>query len=113
MTEAGAKPAPLPSNEVERLRELQAFRVLDVLPEQPYDDITALAAEICGTPIALVSLVDETRQRGGYRRNPDQADRPTTETTMSCLREVSPEADLPAPRPELPSGTARPPYGGS
>lgn len=62
VTEPGAKPAPLPSNEIERLLELQAFRILDTLPEQPYDDITALAAEICGTPIALVSLVDEKRQ---------------------------------------------------
>lgn len=48
-----------------------------------------------------------------YRRNPDQADKPTTETTMSDPREVSPEADLPGPWPELPSGTTRPPYGGS
>ena len=48
-----------------------------------------------------------------YRRNPDQADRPTTETTMYRRREVSPEADLPGSRPELPSGTVRPPYGGS
>ncbi len=48
-----------------------------------------------------------------YRRNPDQADRPTTETTMYRRREVSPEADLPGSRPELPSGTARPPYGGN
>jgi len=48
-----------------------------------------------------------------YRRNPDQEDRPTTETTMYRRREVSPEADLPGSRPELPSGTVRPPYGGS
>jgi hypothetical protein len=41
VTEPGAKPAPLPSNEVERLLELQAFRILDTLPEQRYDDITS------------------------------------------------------------------------
>jgi len=36
--------------------------VLDTLPEQSLDDLAALAALICGTPIALITLVDETRQ---------------------------------------------------
>lgn len=54
--------AALPSNEVERLRALNAYRVLDTPPEQAYDDITRLAAYICNTPIALVSLIDESRQ---------------------------------------------------
>ena len=54
--------APLPENESARLAALQAYDVLDTLPEQAYDDITYLAAQICETPIALVSLVDEQRQ---------------------------------------------------
>jgi len=54
--------AALPKNEVERLQELSEYRVLDTLPEQGYDDITRLAAYICKTPIALVSLVDASRQ---------------------------------------------------
>jgi signal transduction histidine kinase len=54
--------APLPDNETERLQWLSELDILDTLEEQSYDDLTALAAQICRTPIALVSLVDKKRQ---------------------------------------------------
>jgi len=54
--------AALPENEVDRLAELESFDVLDTLPEQAYDDITMLASQICGTPIARMSLIDHDRQ---------------------------------------------------
>ena len=54
--------APLPDNERERLQTLRRYRILDTLPEREFEDATALAAYICGTPISLVSLVDERRQ---------------------------------------------------
>ncbi|MDQ8021832.1 MAG: EAL domain-containing protein [Moraxellaceae bacterium] len=58
----GAVPAALPADEEERLAGLQALAVLDSAPEPVFDSITRLAADICGTPIALVSLVDTERQ---------------------------------------------------
>lgn len=54
--------APPPEKEAERLRKLKELDILDTLEEQAYDDLTFLAAQICGTPIALVSLIDEKRQ---------------------------------------------------
>lgn len=54
--------APLPHNEAERLARLQRFGVLDTLPQEAFDHITALASVICDTPIALISLVDHDRQ---------------------------------------------------
>jgi diguanylate cyclase (GGDEF)-like protein/PAS domain S-box-containing protein len=49
-------------NEAARLDALRQYDVLDTLPEVEFDDLTLLAAHICGTPIALISLVDENRQ---------------------------------------------------
>lgn len=49
-------------NETERLEVLRECRILDTAPEDAYDDITRLAAHICGVPIAAVSLVDAERQ---------------------------------------------------
>jgi len=54
--------APLPKNEAARLEVLQRYAILDTFPEQAFDDLVRLAALICGTPIALVSLVDHDRQ---------------------------------------------------
>ncbi|MBS0663614.1 MAG: PAS domain S-box protein [Verrucomicrobia bacterium] len=52
----------LPANERRRLEALREAALLDTPPEREFDDIAALAAEICGTPIALITLIDGTRQ---------------------------------------------------
>jgi diguanylate cyclase (GGDEF)-like protein/PAS domain S-box-containing protein len=54
--------APLPPNEAQRLETLRGYDVLDTPPESSFDDLTLLAAQICQTPIAAISLVDENRQ---------------------------------------------------
>ena len=54
--------AALPENEDERLAELLSYDVLDTEAEQLFDDLTTLASQICGTPIALISLIDPDRQ---------------------------------------------------
>lgn len=48
--------------ETERLDALNQCHILDTAAEPVFDDLTALAAEICQTPIATISLVDEARQ---------------------------------------------------
>src|ERR1022692_3899655 len=53
---------PLPKNEDARLENLRSYRILDTPPEQAFDDLTRLAAFVCGTPIALISLIDLNRQ---------------------------------------------------
>jgi GAF domain-containing protein len=53
---------PTPPNEEERLRALQRTGLLDTPNEAFFDDVARLAAHSCGTPIALVTLVDGTRQ---------------------------------------------------
>lgn len=54
--------APRPDNETARLDALRRYQILDTEPEPAFDDLTWIAAQTCGTPIALISLVDEHRQ---------------------------------------------------
>ena len=56
------KIAPPTKDEANRLKALYNYDVLDTEAEQVFDDLTQLAAQICDTPITLISLVDPDRQ---------------------------------------------------
>ena len=49
-------------DEAERQRALDALHIVGSLPEPAYDDIVKVAAAVCGTPMALVTLIDRDRQ---------------------------------------------------
>ena len=49
-------------SEKERSRVLRGYHILDTAPEPQFDDLATLAASICDTPMALITLVDGFRQ---------------------------------------------------
>ncbi|MBB5880649.1 GAF domain-containing protein [Xanthomonas arboricola] len=51
-----------PADEASRQQVLDGYRIVDSLPEDTYQDIVQVAASLCDTPIALMSLVDRDRQ---------------------------------------------------
>lgn len=53
---------PFPRNEADRLRSLRSYKILDTKPEERFDELTQLAAIICGVPISLITLIDADRQ---------------------------------------------------
>ncbi len=68
--------APLPPDERRRQENLELYQILDTLPEQQYDDLTFLAAQICGAPISLLTLVDRDRQWFKSHRGLDMEETP-------------------------------------
>jgi GAF domain-containing protein len=58
---------PIPLNEHARLELLRQYRVLDTAAEPAFDEITARAAEVCQTPVSLLTLVD--RDRAWFKSN--------------------------------------------
>jgi len=49
-------------NESGRIAALHAYGILDTPIEAAFEDITRIAAHVCGAPIAVVNLIDENRQ---------------------------------------------------
>ena len=50
------------TREADRLAALESLHVLDSTAEKDYDDLTRIAAQICGTPVSAIALVDVERQ---------------------------------------------------
>lgn len=56
------KELPVPENEVERLIALQSYDIIDSGEEKDFDAIASIASAICGTPISLITFIDDKRQ---------------------------------------------------
>lgn len=59
---SAALPLLPPPDEARRQAALDAYAVVDTVPEQAYDDIVRLAVTLCDVPAAAISLIDHDRQ---------------------------------------------------
>lgn len=54
--------APIPADELQRLESLYQYELLDTPREIAYDRVSQIASQLCMTPFAVVSLIDQDRQ---------------------------------------------------
>ena len=106
-------PASPPTNELQRLAALDSYRVLDTEPELGFDDLTAVAAATCNTPIALVSLIDDKRQWFKSHYGLDTRETPRdyafcTHTILGSEAFVVPDTTLDARFQDNPLATGEP-----
>lgn len=92
-------PSPAPTNETERLAALHALDIVDSAPEAAYDEITELAAQICGCPVAYISFIDDERRwlKARYGLPAEVTDAPREKavcTTTICGAELFVVPDL-------------------
>lgn len=50
------------ADEEQRLETLRSYDILDSLPDEAFDNLTKLASEIAGMPIAIINMIDKDRQ---------------------------------------------------
>jgi diguanylate cyclase (GGDEF)-like protein/PAS domain S-box-containing protein len=85
-------PAALPTDEAARLAALRALDVLDTPAEAEFDALVQAASTVCGTPISLVSLVDEGRQ--WFKANHGLAEATETPRNMAFCAHAILDDDL-------------------
>ena len=59
---AALQSPPVPSTLTARLRALAEYAILDTDQEDAFDQLAMLAAQLCGTPMAVVNFLDAERQ---------------------------------------------------
>jgi anti-sigma regulatory factor (Ser/Thr protein kinase) len=74
------------NDETARLAALRQYRILDTDPERAFDDLALLASQICGTPIALITLVDADRQ--WFKARTGIAERETPRAVSFCAHAI-------------------------
>jgi signal transduction histidine kinase len=81
---------PVPADEVERLRSLDDFRVVDAPPLPDLPAVVELAAYICGVPNAVVNIIsaDKQHQIASVGFEPGVCDR---EDSMCAISLVEPD----------------------
>tara|TARA_R110002051_G_scaffold4731_9_gene26265 strand:- start:630 stop:1820 length:1191 start_codon:yes stop_codon:yes gene_type:complete len=70
----------LTKNELLRIKILEEYDILDTVPEEMFDEITAIAAAICNVPIAFIGLIDDKRQFLKSRKGLDVNNVPIEQT---------------------------------
>ena len=100
--------APLPANEPKRMQAVEALQVLDTEADPVFDSIVRIVAELVGTPISLVSIVDRDRQ--WFKANHGLEDTRSTPREVAFCAHAILEADpLVVPDATLDSRFARNP----
>lgn len=69
-----------PASEPQRLEALRHFETFVGAARQDLDDLVRLAAAICGTPMASVTLIDETNQHIAAKLGMDDGSTPRDES---------------------------------
>lgn len=75
--------AAIPDNELARLKALNRYSLLDTPSEREFDELTEVAANLCGTPIAFISLIDSERVWYKSRYGLDSPESPRSEALCS------------------------------
>ncbi len=90
---------PIPENDAERVAAHGTYNIMGTPPEMAYDDITELAAQICRSPVALIGMIDKSREwlTSKYGLPPELTEVPRDMTICSttiCMTDMLVVPDL-------------------